>query len=76
VRDVTLYRYVDPKLGPRSGPGIDVLESERVMRLSETDEIGFGKKDTITITTDIHGRQSTVDLGDQLIYCVDRASKA
>lgn len=67
-----LFRFVDPLMGPRQTPDANILTSGRLAKLNDKDLIKFKKDENeVFVTTVIDGKESTLQLGTQLMYYVD-----
>jgi len=65
-----LFRYSDPVMGPRKIPEPNLLGKGRTVQLNDNDQIKFSDGN-MHVKTVVNGLESTVLLGDQILYFVD-----
>lgn len=71
-KKVQLYRYIDPVLGPRKIPVPNILSSNRLVSMNETDLLSFEEASPLlNLTTKDGGKENTINIGNNILYIVD-----
>lgn len=71
-RKVQLYRYADPVLGPRKVPVPNLLSTDRLVAVNDSDLISFEDvTSALNLISKDKGKENAISIGSELLYFVD-----